>query len=60
VQIVNAVIQARLIPLIPAEPRHPHPLFAVLGTDLGTERGGIDANKRDGVKEPGRLNAVDL
>jgi hypothetical protein len=35
-------------------------LFAVLGTDLGTERGEFGANKRDVVKQAGRRNAVDL
>jgi hypothetical protein len=35
-------------------------LFAVFGTDLGTERGEFDANKRDVVKQAGRRNAVDL
>jgi hypothetical protein len=34
-------------------------LFAVLGTDLGTERGEFGANKRDVVKQAGRRNAVD-
>jgi hypothetical protein len=34
--------------------------FAVLGTDLGTERGEIGANERDVVKQAGRRNAVDL
>jgi hypothetical protein len=35
-------------------------LFAVLGTDLGTQRGEFGANKRDAVKQAGRRNAVDL
>jgi hypothetical protein len=37
-----------------------HALFAVLGTDLGTEPSELDANKRDMMKQAGRLNAVDL
>ncbi len=37
-----------------------HALFAVLGTDLGTEPGELDANKRDVMKQAGRRNAVDL
>jgi hypothetical protein len=37
-----------------------HALFAVLGTDLGTEPSELDANKRDVMKQAGRLNAVDL
>jgi hypothetical protein len=35
-------------------------VFAVLGTDLGTERGEFGANKQDVVKQAGRRNAVDL
>jgi hypothetical protein len=31
-----------------------------LGTDLGTEHSETDANKRDGVKQAGRLNAADM
>ena len=37
-----------------------HALFAVLGTDLGTEPSELDANKRDVMKQAGRFNAVDL
>ncbi len=37
-----------------------HALFAVLGTDLGTEPSELDANKRDVMKQAGRLNAFDL
>jgi hypothetical protein len=32
-------------------------VFAVLGTDLGTERGEVRANKCDVVKQAGRLIA---
>jgi hypothetical protein len=35
-------------------------LVAGLGTDLGTEHSETDANKRDGVKQAGRLNAADM
>ena len=35
-------------------------LFAVLGTDLETERGEFGANKRDVVKQAGLQNADDL
>src|SRR5258705_12244899 len=31
-----------------------------LGTGLGTEHRETDANKRDGVKQAGRLNAADM
>ena len=31
-----------------------------LATDLDTERGGTDANKRDGVRQVGRLNVAGL
>ena len=31
-----------------------------LATDLDTEHGGIDANKRDGARQLGRLNVDDL
>mgnify|MGYP005803610745 CR=1 FL=1 len=31
-----------------------------LATDLDTEHGGTDANKRDGARELGRLNVDDL
>ena len=34
-----------------------HLLFAALGTDLGTERGGFGANKGDVVKQVGRVDA---
>ena len=44
----------------PETTRRLHLLFAVLGTDLGTEHGEFDANKRDVVKQAGRRNAVDL
>jgi hypothetical protein len=37
-----------------------HLLLAVLGTDLGTEHGETDANKRDGVKQPGWPKAADM
>ena len=40
--------------------RGPTHVFAVLGTDLGTERGATDVNKRDLVKQLGRRNADDL
>jgi hypothetical protein len=33
-----------------------HSLVAVLGTDLGTERGEHHPNKRDMVKHAGRFN----
>jgi len=35
-------------------------VFAVLGTDLGTERGEFGPHKCDVVKQTGRRNAVDL
>jgi hypothetical protein len=31
-----------------------------LATDLDTEHGGTDANKRDGARQVGRLNAAGL
>ena len=31
-----------------------------LATDLDTEHGGTDANKRDGTTQVGRLNVADL
>jgi len=36
-----------------------HALFAVLGTDLGTESGGTGAKERDAAKRHGRLKAPD-
>ena len=35
-------------------------LPCVVATDLDTEHGGIDANKRDGARQLGRLNVDDL
>lgn len=35
-------------------------MFAVLGTDLGTERGEFGANNCDVVKQGGRRNAAGL
>jgi len=35
-------------------------LLDVLGTNLGTEQDEFDANKRDVLKQAGRLNAADL
>jgi hypothetical protein len=35
-------------------------VFAVLGTDLGTERGEFGANTCDVVRQAGRRNAIDL
>jgi hypothetical protein len=32
----------------------------VVATDLGTEHGGTDANRRDGARRLGRLNVDDL
>jgi hypothetical protein len=32
----------------------------VVATDLATEHGGTDANKRDGARQVGRLNVDDL
>ncbi len=32
----------------------------VVATDLDTEHGGTDANKRDGARQLGRLNVDDL
>lgn len=34
--------------------------WARLATDLDTKHGGTDANKRDAVRQRGRLNFVDL
>ena len=41
-------------------PRLLHLLRAVVATDLDTEHGGTDANKRDGARQLGRLNVDDL
>jgi hypothetical protein len=35
-------------------------LPGVVATDLDTEHGGTDANKRDGARQLGRLNVDDL
>ena len=35
-------------------------LPGVVATDLDTEHGGTDANKRDVARQVGRLNAADL
>ena len=37
-----------------------HALFAVLGTDSGTEPDELGANKRDVMKRAGRLNAAEV
>jgi hypothetical protein len=34
--------------------------LSVMATDLATEHGGTDANKRDGARQVGRLNVADL
>ena len=34
--------------------------FNGLATDLDTEHGGTDANKRDGARQVGRLNVAGL
>jgi hypothetical protein len=41
-------------------PTRPNGLFAVWGTDLGTEHGVFGANKHDVVKQAGRRTTVDL
>jgi hypothetical protein len=35
-------------------------LAGVVATDLATEHGGTDVNKRDGARQRGRLNVADL
>ena len=35
-------------------------MVAVLGTDLGTQQGEVDANKRDVAERAGLLKAADL
>jgi hypothetical protein len=37
-----------------------HCLAVVVATDLDTEHGGTDANKRDGARQVGRLNVAGL
>jgi hypothetical protein len=37
-----------------------HSPLGVVATDLVTEHGGTDANKRDVARQPGRLNVDDL
>ena len=34
--------------------------LSVVATDLATEHGGTDANKRDAVRQGGRLNLADV
>jgi hypothetical protein len=34
--------------------------LSVMATDLATEHGRTDANKRDGARQVGRLNVADL
>jgi hypothetical protein len=41
-------------------PRRLHLPLGVVATDLGTEHGGTDANKRDVGRQVGRLNVADL
>lgn len=36
------------------------PPSRVMATDLDTEHGGTDANKRDGARQVGRLNVAGL
>jgi hypothetical protein len=38
----------------------PHLPLGGLATDLATEHGGTDANKRDAVRQGGRLNVADV
>jgi hypothetical protein len=40
--------------------RRLHLLLGVVATDLATEHGGTDANRRDVARQIGRLNAADL
>ena len=44
----------------PETPRRLHWLLGVVATDLVTEHGGTDANKRDVARQVGRLNVADL
>jgi hypothetical protein len=44
----------------PEKARRLHLPLGGLATDLATEHGGTDANKRDGTKQVGRLNVDDL
>ena len=44
----------------PETARRLHWPLGGLATDLDTEPGGTDANKRDGVRQLGRLNVADL
>jgi len=49
-----------LLPYTPETPRRLHLPLSVVATDLDTEHGGNDANKRDVVRQVGRLNVADL
>jgi hypothetical protein len=44
----------------PETARRLHLPLGGLATDLDTEHGGIDVNKRDGTKQFGQLNVADL
>jgi hypothetical protein len=44
----------------PETARRPYLSLNGLATDLDTEHGGTDANKRDGARQLGRLNVDDL
>ena len=44
----------------PETARRLHLRLGGLATDLDTEHGGTDADKRDAARQPGRLNVADL
>ena len=44
----------------PDTPRRMHLLLGVVVTDLATEHGGTDANRRDVTRQIGRLNVAGL
>jgi hypothetical protein len=44
----------------PETPRRLHLSLSVVATDLDTQHGGTDADKRDAARQLGRLNVADL
>jgi hypothetical protein len=56
----TSIQTTRLLLYIPETPRRLHLPLGRVATDLDTEHGGTDANKRDVARQLGRLNVADL
>jgi hypothetical protein len=57
---VVAIRTTRLLLYAPETPRRLHLPLGVVATDLATEHGGTDVNKRDVARQVGRLNVAHL